>query len=102
MKVSKRCDRRLAHQRIKGGSSETDVKELTVMPMGWRSAVCAVTSVTPVGKDPNALRNARVSKLIGPASGAGKQPHYHQRQIIATPEAGPMSFDTRAFRNALG
>jgi hypothetical protein len=36
--------------RTSGGSSDTDVNEFTVSPMGAPSASRVVTTVTPVGK----------------------------------------------------
>jgi hypothetical protein len=52
------------HHRTSGGSSETDAKELTVIPMGGRSALSAVMTATPVGKHPKASRKARTSNSI--------------------------------------
>ena len=57
------------HHSTSGGSSETEVKELTVMPI-W--AACsdpagsgaAVTTATPVGKQPKASRKARESMAV--------------------------------------
>ncbi len=42
----------------RGGLSETEVKEFAVKPIGFPSPSQAVTTVTPVGKAPNASRNA--------------------------------------------
>ena len=42
----------------RGGSSETDVSELTMSPAGSPSGT-AVTNATPVGNLPSASRNAR-------------------------------------------
>ena len=42
------------------GSSETEVKELAVMPWTRPGARSTVTTVTPVEKWPSALRNCRV------------------------------------------
>src|SRR5207253_3312159 len=44
-----------------GGSSETEVKLLTVSPAGDPSAPWQVTTVTPVAKQPSASRNVRGS-----------------------------------------
>jgi hypothetical protein len=43
----------------KGGSSDTELKELTVNPTGVPSAAVVVTMVTPVANIPKALRNSR-------------------------------------------
>ncbi len=39
-----------------GGSSETELNELTVSPSGLPSGPVAVTTVTPVAKRPSAVR----------------------------------------------
>src|SRR6185312_15148232 len=57
------------HHITSGGSSETEVNEFTVMPMSAASPQ-AVTTATPVGKQPRAWRNALVSKVIGAVSRA--------------------------------
>ena len=44
--------------RINGGSSETEVNELTVMPYARPSAKRRVTTVTPVGNKPHAPRKS--------------------------------------------
>jgi len=46
---------------ISGGSSETDMKPLAVMPK-TSSSTAVVITVTPVANRPMALRNARWSK----------------------------------------
>ncbi|MNY58841.1 hypothetical protein D3C86_1952270 [compost metagenome] len=46
-----------------GGSSETEVKELAVKPMGFPASSRVVTIVTPVTKAPNASRKARGSRV---------------------------------------
>src|SRR3954468_22618629 len=46
------------HTRIIGGSSETEVKELTVIPYGFSSPNSRVTTVTPEGKRLDADRKA--------------------------------------------
>ena len=60
-KASCRHEARSRHHRISGGLSETEVKELTVMPNG-PSSVWAVTTQTPVAKPPRARRKAVTSK----------------------------------------
>jgi hypothetical protein len=44
-----------------GGSSDTEVKLLTVIPAGSPSSLTQVTTVTPVAKQPNASRRVRGS-----------------------------------------
>src|SRR5207248_7198853 len=46
----------------KGGFSDTELKELAVMPCGVPSRSRVVMIVTPVAKEPSALRNSRVLK----------------------------------------
>ena len=46
------------HQSTSGGSSDTEVNELTVMPVGFPDASSAVMTVTPVAKLPKAWRRA--------------------------------------------
>src|SRR5467141_3093827 len=46
--------------RISGGSSETEVKELAVMPRIFPGSRSTVITVTPVENWPSALRNSRV------------------------------------------
>src|SRR5204863_7614778 len=41
-----------------GGSSDTELKELTVRPAGWPSAPSVVTRQTPVGNVPSAARKS--------------------------------------------
>src|SRR6516164_5357125 len=48
--------------RTSGGSSDSELNEVTVMPSGALSTT-AVATQTPVGKCPRACRNARVSKV---------------------------------------
>jgi hypothetical protein len=50
------------HQSTIGGSSETEAKELTVIPICSAALDVVVTTATPVGKQPSAVRNARESK----------------------------------------
>ena len=64
-KVRDRSERRSMHHKTNGGVSDTDANELTVMPMAGRSPLSVVTTATPVGKQPSASRNARVSNSIG-------------------------------------
>src|SRR5579863_5905603 len=47
------------HTSTSGGSSETDAKELAVMPCTFPGARSAVTTVTPVANWPRAWRNSR-------------------------------------------
>ena len=55
-------DERFARQTSRSaGSRETEVKELAVKPIGRPSTSFAVTTVTPVRKEPKALRSARGS-----------------------------------------
>jgi hypothetical protein len=49
--------------KIKGGSIDTELKLLTVAPTGLPSLSKQVMTVTPVAKDPSALRNALLSML---------------------------------------
>ena len=53
-----------------GGSSETDVSEFTISPVGSPSGA-AVTKATPVAKRPSASRNARASGADADGVGAG-------------------------------
>src|SRR5688572_28428521 len=45
----------------KGGSSDTELNELHVNPTGWPCASRVVMMATPVGKQPSARRNSRLS-----------------------------------------
>src|SRR5215475_7686333 len=47
-----------------GGSSETEVKELAVKPRGRLSSSMAVTTVTPVTKQPKARRSSSGSSTM--------------------------------------
>src|SRR3954454_1088257 len=49
------------HTRSSGGSSETEVKLLTVRPAGVTAESTQVTTVTPVAKQPSASRRVRGS-----------------------------------------
>jgi len=53
--------------RISGGSSETVLNELTVMPSRARSCANAVMTATPVGKSPKTLRSSRGSNSVPPS-----------------------------------
>ena len=53
------------HQSTKGGSSETEAKLLTVIPIWDASAAATVITAMPVGKHPKACRKALVSKGFG-------------------------------------
>ena len=57
----------------RGGSSETDVSELTISPAGSPSGA-AVTNATPVANLPSASRNERASGA-GAAVGWGCERH---------------------------
>src|SRR5712691_12498574 len=64
-----------------GGSSDTEVKELTVMPAGRPPLPKVVTRHTPVGKRPSALRKSRASNSgRGSASGSS---HIHALNVLA-------------------
>jgi hypothetical protein len=52
-------------QRMRGGSSETEVKELAVTPIAEPSSDRVVMMVTPVTKDPSAVRSARAVLAVG-------------------------------------
>src|SRR5665213_1195602 len=52
------------HHSTRGGSSDTEVKLLTVIPIWDVSAEPAVMTAIPVGKKPSASRNPLVSKSI--------------------------------------
>src|SRR4051794_41725710 len=49
------------HTSSNGGSSDTEVKLLTVSPAGSPSSLRQVTTVTPVAKQPSASRKVRGS-----------------------------------------
>ena len=53
----------------RGGSRETELKELTVRPTGAPSAAMAVTTVTPVAKPPRAV--AEGAAVEGGRGGGG-------------------------------
>jgi hypothetical protein len=50
---------------INGGTSETEVKELTVRPWGRLSASKTVAMVTPVANRPQARRNSSLETGAG-------------------------------------
>ena len=52
------------HTSTSGGSSETEAKELAVKPRGRPSPSTAVTTVTPVMKQPKARRSSSGSNGI--------------------------------------
>ena len=52
------------HHSTKGGSSDTEVKLFTVIPIWDTSSKDAVMTAIPVGNAPNASRNALLSKSI--------------------------------------
>src|SRR4051794_15167007 len=52
-----------------GGSSATDVNELSVMPP-WRPSCSAITTVTPGANSPTAPRNASLGTLVCTSSEA--------------------------------
>src|SRR5215475_9528766 len=53
-----------------GGLSDTEAKELTVSPALRPSGTAAVTTVTPVGKQPSASRKSRALNGACAASGS--------------------------------
>ena len=52
---------RARQNRIRGGSSDTEEKELAVSPTGRPCSSRVVTTVTPVAKQPRASRRVRAS-----------------------------------------
>src|SRR5882757_7379694 len=59
-----RASSRMLH-RISGGASETEAKELMVMPSRFPESDTVLTRHTPVGKVPSDWRNARASEDCG-------------------------------------
>src|SRR5258708_4182358 len=59
------CAFSLTQIRISSGSSETEVKELAVMPCTRPGPRSAVTTVTPVANWPSARRNSDVVGVVG-------------------------------------
>src|SRR5690606_1751562 len=88
------------HHSTRGGSSDTEVKELTVIPIWDASSGAAsparvplvVITATPVGKHPRAFRNARESKSISHPEPArfhtrlSRGVHDRRRLDIAAPD----------------
>src|SRR5580692_10158323 len=58
------CTVRATENSTSGGSSDTELNELTVMPCSTPSAPRAVMMATPVGKVPSALRKSVDVKLM--------------------------------------
>src|SRR5882672_10886655 len=58
------------HTSTSGGSSETEVNELAVKPRGRPAPSIAVTTVTPVTKQPNARRSSSESNGVGASATA--------------------------------
>src|SRR5450631_586212 len=52
------------HHSTRGGSKETEVKLLTVIPIWDASSEAAVITAIPVGKQPSAARKPLISKSI--------------------------------------
>ena len=52
------------HIETKGGSNDTDVKELAVKPLGVPSSDVVVTIVTPVTNCPNVFLYSNLSNCI--------------------------------------
>jgi len=55
---------RTSENNTRGGSSETELNELTVVPTNRPSGARAVTTTTPVGKTPSAFRKSPGVKFI--------------------------------------
>src|SRR5690349_16047222 len=72
----------------RGGSSETELNELTVMPTGRPSGARAVITVTPVTNRPRQRRKARVSTGSGCGGGplAGSAFIDGHSTILAAPD----------------
>src|SRR6202012_4198353 len=62
--IAKLCTVRATENSTSGGSSETELNELTVMPCSVPSGPRAVMMATPVGKVPSALRKSPDVKLM--------------------------------------
>src|SRR3954462_5234530 len=76
--------------RISGGSSDTELKELTVRPCGLPWASTVVITVTPVTKEPRTWRSSRVSKgvlipsafhLLDPARLRGAEDRFQRTDV---------------------
>src|ERR1700676_1277692 len=63
--IASNCAPWLTQIRISGGSSDTDVNELAVMPCTQPGARSAVTTVTPVANCPRARRNSELVGVVG-------------------------------------
>src|SRR5215813_11009672 len=61
MNVSQLCALHAMLKETSGGSSETELNELAVTPIGEPSWLTQVTIVTPVAKCPNARRRSQTS-----------------------------------------
>src|SRR5207249_2560075 len=71
-----------------GGSSDTEVNELIVMPSGLPPGPIVVTRHTPVGKQPSALRKSRRSSSgRGSASGSS---HIHSLEVFSLEVRGDL------------
>ena len=57
--------------KTRGGSSETEENELTVMPWGWPDSSVTVTTVMPVANRAQVLRKRLGSTGVSPASPRG-------------------------------
>src|SRR5271154_245655 len=55
--------------KIRGGCIDTELKELTVRPIGRPSSPTEVTMTTPVVNDPSTLRSLRGSKVCNEGAG---------------------------------
>src|SRR6202021_319759 len=62
-------DFRARLHKIRGGCIETELKELTVRPIGRPSSPTEVTMTTPVVNDPSTLRSLRGSKVCKEGAG---------------------------------
>src|SRR5277367_2952203 len=68
-KASRLGDFKARLQRIRGGRIDTELKELTVRPIGRPSSPTEVTITTPVVNDPSTLRSLRGSKVCRDGAG---------------------------------
>src|ERR1700744_5747976 len=62
--IAKLCTVRATENNTSGGSSDTELNELTVMPCSVPSELRAVMIATPVGKVPRALRKSPDVKFM--------------------------------------
>ena len=81
---------------IRGGSSETEVSELTISPAGSPSGA-AVTNATPVANLPSASRKERPSALVRP--GCSRERHLSGATSLRRERRGRGS-RTRGWRRA--